>query len=121
MKHHTVDDDSETNLTEISADLAQMQVTNAGQQVAAHTSCNELSADELEQRLKDAIAAASTQTAKEGLLSLFRSGRVQLLTHQISSHPMSEFMAVSMALVKWHRWIGSQKTTWMGAVRRTCP
>ena len=79
-KRHTVDDDSETNLTEISADLAQMQVTNAGQQVAAHTSCNELSADELEQRLKAAMAAATTQTAKEGLLSLFRSGQVQLLT-----------------------------------------
>ena len=80
--HRHMEDDSQPQLTDVSTHLANMQVTNAGdsgQQMAPHASCSEPPDSEckLEARLQAVVADVSSHTAKESLLSLLRSVRVE--------------------------------------------
>ena len=58
--------------TDVSAKTANMDVTNVDHQMSLQESSCERSREELETRLQEALAAATSQTAKEGLLGLFR-------------------------------------------------
>ena len=64
--------DTSPKVTDVSAHMANMEVTNLDHQMSLQASSCEQPSEELETRLKEALAAATTQTAKEGLLALFR-------------------------------------------------
>ena len=60
--------------TDVSAKTANMDVTNVDNQMSLQASSCEQSSEELETRLQEAMAATTSQTAKEGLLAILRYG-----------------------------------------------
>ena len=69
-----VQGDAPIEPTDVSAHTANMDVTNVDHQMSLQASSSERSSEELETRLQEALAAATSQTAKEGLLAIIRYG-----------------------------------------------